>query len=174
MSYCPDGKYKNHIEVAHSYCNKLLVLCSHTQHRRKDTRLDLATGEKFSHAKCIKILQLMVHSRCGQLINSVGFMCLHATKCLSTLTVKALLIILPKRSLIESRQWNGKEKKKKQHEDAVNLQAHGVPFLETSLGPQGNILCSPPFGGPDRCGDRMNLRKFAFPVEQKNALAFAS
>ena len=86
----------------------------------------------------------MVHGRCGQLINGVGFMFLHASKCLSTLTVKALLIILPKRSLIEPRQCNGKEKKKKQHEDAVNLQAHGVPFLETSLRTPGKYSLFPP------------------------------
>ena len=66
-----------------------------------------------------------------------------------------ILIILPKCSLIESRQCNGKEKKKKQHEDAVNLQAHGVPFLETSLRTPGKYSLFPPcFGGPDRCGDR--------------------
>ena len=50
-------------------------------------------------------------------------------------------------------QWKGKEKK--QHEDAVNLQAHGVPFLETSLRTLGKYpLFSPCFSGPDRCGDR--------------------
>ena len=29
MSYCPDGRYRNHMEVAHSYCNKLLSLRLH-------------------------------------------------------------------------------------------------------------------------------------------------
>ena len=47
------------------------------------------------------------YSRRGQLINGVW----STSKCLSTLTVKVLLIILPKCSLIESRQCNGKRKK---------------------------------------------------------------
>ena len=44
----------------------------------------------------------------------------HASTNLSTLTMKALLIILPKRSLIECRQCyrkRNKQKKKKQRED---------------------------------------------------------
>ena len=53
--------------------------------------------------------------RHGQLISGVW----RRSKCFSTLTVKALLIILPKHSLIESRQCNGKQKKRKQHEDAA-------------------------------------------------------
>ena len=44
-----------------------------------------------------------------------------ASKSLSTLTltVKALLTILPKRSLIQCRQYNGERKIKKQREDAA-------------------------------------------------------
>ena len=55
--------------------------------------------------KCTKNFQL-INYLCGrgQLISGVGSTHLHASKSLSTLTVKALLIILPKRSLIESRQ----------------------------------------------------------------------
>ena len=67
-----------------------------------------------------KIFQLInIHSRHGQLINGAGSGCLHASKYLSTLTMKVLLVILPKRSLIESRQCNGRRKKKKQCEDAA-------------------------------------------------------
>ena len=29
MSYCPDSRYRNHMEVAHSYCNELLSLWLH-------------------------------------------------------------------------------------------------------------------------------------------------
>ena len=46
-------------------------------------------------------------------INGVGLTCLHTSKSSSTLTMKALdlLIILPKCSLIESRQgWEVKDK----------------------------------------------------------------
>ena len=61
----------------------------------------------------------------------IGSACLHAY--LSTLTMKVLLIILPKCSLIESRQCNGK--KKEQREDTVQKgekkkKPHGAPFLE--------------------------------------------
>ena len=68
-----------------------------------------------------KIFQLInyLYLRHGQLIDGVGSACLHASRYLSTLTMKVLLIILPKRSLIESRQCNRKKKKKKQLEDAV-------------------------------------------------------
>ena len=50
------------------------------------------------------------------------------------LTVKALLIILSKSSLIESRQWNGKQKIKKHFEDAGQKVKskkiiHRAPFL---------------------------------------------
>ena len=58
------------------------------------------------------------------------------------LTVKALLIVLPKSSLIESRQCNGKQKKKKQREDAAQK---GKNYANKSLmGPQENIPCPPP------------------------------
>ena len=56
-----------------------------------------------------------------------------ARQCLSTLTVKALLIILPKRSLIESRQCNGKWKKKKQREDAAQKIFYGKNHETKSL-----------------------------------------
>ena len=52
------------------------------------------------------------------MINGVGSVCLHASKYLSTLAMKVLLIILPKCLPIESRQCNRKRKKKKQREDA--------------------------------------------------------
>ena len=86
------------------------------------------------------------YSRCGQLINGIRRM----SKCLSTLTVKVLLIILPKRSLIESRQCNGKCKKNKQHENqAQKGKNHGNKSLMgplKSLGASGKYL-----GRPDYC-----------------------
>ena len=67
------------------------------------------------------------------------------------LTVKALLIILPKSSVIESRQWNGKQKIKKHFEDACQKVKsktiiHRAPFLEKKKGwrPQGSNPCPPP------------------------------
>ena len=70
-----------------------------------------------------------------------------ASKKLSTLTrsVKALLIILPKHSLTECKQCNGKRKIRKQREDAAQK---GNKF-KASWGPRGNSPCSPPpLGGP--------------------------
>ena len=51
-----------------------------------------------------------------KLITHHKLTCLHMSMSLSTLTVKALLIILPKRSLTESRQC---QERKKQCEDAA-------------------------------------------------------
>ena len=62
-------------------------------------------GKSFHACKVCKNFQLINYvCRCGQSINGVGPTCLHTLKSLSTLTVKALLIILPKCLLIESRQ----------------------------------------------------------------------
>ena len=69
-------------------------------------RADGTQGKGFMCAKCAKIYKLF--SSRGQLINSVSSMCLHVSKSLSILTLKALLIILPKHSLTESMQCNGK------------------------------------------------------------------
>ena len=72
----------------------------------------------------------------------------HVSRNLSTLTcnVKALLIILHKRSLIESRQCNGRRKIKKQCEDATqkgnNVKASWGPL--NIWGPRGNSPCPPP------------------------------
>ena len=63
--------------------------------------------------KSFHVRSAQKYSRRGQLINGVR----RTSKCLSTLTVKVLLIILPKRSLIESRQCNGKRKKKKKQRE---------------------------------------------------------
>ena len=71
---------------------------------------------------------VITHSRRGQSINGIVSACL---KYLSTLAMKVLLIILPKRSLIESRQCNGKQKKKKQCEAA----AHKGKNKKASWGP---------------------------------------
>ena len=171
MSYCPDGGYKNHIEVAHSYCNKLLVLCSHTQHRRKGTRLDLATGEKLSHAKCIKILQLMVHGRCGQLINSVGFMCLHASKCLSILTMKYWLFYPSVHSLSLD---NAMERKKKETAwGCSQFTSSWGSFSRNNFEDPREIFFVPPLfrWAWSLWWQGMTLRKFAFPVWAKKALA---
>ena len=66
----------------------------------------------------------------GQLISGVASTCLHHQ--ISTLTVKALLIILPKYSLIES---NGKQKKKKQlRKVKIKLKSHGGPKKFGGLG----------------------------------------
>ena len=78
-----------------------------------------------------------------------------ARQCLPTLTVEALLIILPKRALIESRQCNGKRKKKNQRE--VKMQPRKAKIMKINAswgpskvwGPQGSLPCFlPPLGGP--------------------------
>jgi len=82
--------------------------------------------------------------------------CLHASKSLCTLTVKALLIILPEHSLIESRQCWGSERLTKQHEDAAHKDKnHENKILRGSLkrlGAPGKhpLFPSPPqpIGGP--------------------------
>ena len=101
-------------------------------------------------------IQLIIHSRHGQLINDVGFMCLHASKYLSTLTMKVLLIILPKHSLVESRQCNRKRKIKKQREDTAqegkNLKISWGPFSRKKFGAPGEVSpATPPpsLSGPD-------------------------
>ena len=83
-----------------------------------------------------------------QLINSVRSTCLHARQrvCLTlTRTVKALLTILPKRSLIQCRQYNGERKIKKQREDAAQkgnkVKAPWGPL--NVCGPRGNSPGSP-------------------------------
>ena len=53
-------------------------------------------GKKaFMRAKCTKIKLINYLCRHGQLINGVGSTCSHASKTLSTLTVKSLLIFYP-------------------------------------------------------------------------------
>ena len=95
--------------------------------------------EKSFHARSAQ-----KYSRRGQLNNGVR----RTSKCLSMLTVKALLIILPKCSLIEFRQCNGNRKKRKQHEDAA--QKGKIIKIKASWGPlkvwepHGTIPCSPP------------------------------
>ena len=68
---------------------------------------------------------------------------------LSTLTVKALLIILPKRSLTESRQC---QERKKQCEDAAhegeNKGNKSLWGLLRVWGTQESIPCPPLLGGP--------------------------
>ena len=72
---------------------------------RAAERADGARGKAFTRAKRAKNFQLINYScRRGQLINGVGLTHLRASKSLSPLTEKLLLIILPMRSLIESRQ----------------------------------------------------------------------
>ena len=96
-----------------------------------------APGKSF-HARSVQ-----KYSRRGQLNNGVR----RTSKCLSMLTVKALLIILPKRSLIEFRQCNGNRKKRKQHEDAAQKGKNHES--KASWGPlkiwepRGTIPCSP-------------------------------
>ena len=72
--------------------------------------------------------------RRGQLINGVALTCLHASKSLSALTVKLLLIILPKCSLIESRQCWESEEKLKQREDAA-IKGENKSLMPQSWGP---------------------------------------
>ena len=68
------------------------------------------TRKKFSHAQSMQKFST-------KLITHHKLTCLHMSMSLSTLTVKALLIILPKRSLTESRQC---QERKKQCEDAAH------------------------------------------------------
>ena len=63
--------------------------------------------------------------------------------------MKVLLIILPKRSHTESRQCNGKRKKKKQREDAIQksknkIKAPWAPFLEMVGDPGEGTPVPPP------------------------------
>ena len=79
---------------------------------------------------------LVIHSRRGSA-------CFKCSKYLSTLTMKALQIILHKRALIESRQCNGKRKKKREHQDAAQegkiKSASWGPFSRKNVwGPRGS------------------------------------
>ena len=60
--------------------------------------------------------------------------------------LKALLIILPKHSLIQSRQCNGKKNSVKMQPRKVKImeKSHGAPFLKTSLGAPGKYPLLPP------------------------------
>ena len=96
------------------------------------------SGEKLS---CKNIVGIVNHNKAVRC----------TSKCLSILTVKALLIILPKCSLIAPRQCNGKQKKRKQREDAAQKgkihENKSFMGLLKSLGAPGkHPLFHPTFG----------------------------
>ena len=127
------------------FLNGHYIKSAWVSHRAAE-RADGTRGKGFTCAKCTKIYKLF--STRGQLINSVSSMCLHVSKNLSTLTLKALLIILPKHSLTESIQCNGKWK-------IVKMQPIKVKIIKIKSswgplkiwGPQGSI--PHPLSGPD-------------------------
>ena len=107
--------------------------------------------KRFYAQRSPKILQLI---NIRQLINGVGFT--HRSIFLHYLLLKVLLIIVPKTSLIESRQCNGKRVKTKQRKDGGwkgKKKPRGAPFFETSLGaPEKYPLLPPPSRWACACG----------------------
>ena len=83
-------------------------------------------------------------------------------KYMSTLTMKVLLIILPKRSLFKSRQCNGKWKKNKQREAVTQK---GKSFIGPLVwGLQGNIPCPPSWWTCKKLHTKLYLGLHAIPA----------